>query len=378
MSFGLSPREKLQAWIARRYKLDKAPNPVAILCSWGYALAVNLRNLLYDFELLPVKRISGTVVSVGNIASGGTGKSPIVIELALEAQKQGFKPAVLTRGYNSTIKGAQVALYMNGLLIAKRLATPILRHPDEARMQSVKLGTIPVVVCSDRHFGALWLMVQKDIPKPDYWIIDDGFQHRQLHRDCDLVLMDAARPFGNGYQLPAGLLRETKKAINRRASAVVWTRWNPTIQCMSPVNCMQFFVSFATSIGRFEDGAPFTAEFSPALVVLGVARNSEVIAEIEHQGIAIHSLVAGKDHGYFKRSQIEERLSGCNSVITTEKDFWRDPNIFAQLQRPLFIARLQLSFHKSSRGKFFDSIQAFRAKSPPKQPSADETVSVAN
>jgi len=149
------------------------------------------RNAAYDLGLARVARASVPVVSVGNVTIGGTGKTPLVAWLVERLRAQGHRPAVLMRGYRGD--GAT---------------------NDEARMLG---GT---VVCDpDRVRGAARAVADG----ATCVVLDDGFQHRRLHRDLDLVLVDATRPWGGGAVLPLGTLREGLAAI-RRAHAVIVTR----------------------------------------------------------------------------------------------------------------------------------------------------------
>ena len=167
--------------------------------SLAYSAGTALRRVAYDRGLRRVERLAVPVVSVGNLTVGGTGKTPLVIWLVEQARLAGRRPGVLARGYGRA-KGA--ALNDEGALLAARF-------PD-----------LPQVQDPDRVAGGRRLCAVGDV---DLVILDDGFQHRRLHRDLDLVCVDAREPFDGGLQLPAGDLRESPRAL-RRADAVVLTR----------------------------------------------------------------------------------------------------------------------------------------------------------
>lgn len=165
----------------------------------GYGLAVACRNRLFDSGMRKANRLPRPVISVGNLTAGGTGKTPLVIHLAEHLRSMQALPAVLLRGYKA----------QNGL-------------SDEAQLLRQALGDeVAVVADVDRSRGASQAMQQQ--PNTRVFLLDDGFQHRQTHRDLDLVLVDATCPFGFGYLLPRGLLREPISTL-RRASAVIVTR----------------------------------------------------------------------------------------------------------------------------------------------------------
>ena len=162
-----------------------------------YRLAVAARNAAFDLGLLPSYAAGVPVVSVGNLTTGGTGKTPFVAETVARLAELGRQPAILSRGYRA-LEGAA----NDEKLVLDRLCpgVPHVQQPD--RVAGARLAV---------EGGANVL------------VLDDGFQHRRLRRNLDLVLVDALNPFGYGRLLPRGLLREPLTAI-RRASAVVITR----------------------------------------------------------------------------------------------------------------------------------------------------------
>ncbi len=177
-----------------------------------YGAAVWLRSSLYDRALLPRHRLPCRVVSIGNVTVGGTGKTPFAIFLAGILKNRGFRPCVLSRGYGAA-KTAHAGIVSDGERI-------LARYPetgDEPLLIARSLSGIPVITGADRvltgrealnRFGA------------DVLVLDDAFQHRRLHRDVDIVLVDSGRPFGNGFLLPRGPLREPVGAL-RRADLIV-------------------------------------------------------------------------------------------------------------------------------------------------------------
>jgi len=158
-----------------------------------------LRNRLYDRRILSVVRLDRPVVSVGNLSAGGTGKTPVVLWLAQRLLEMGLRAAVLLRGYRARPGGVsdEEALYLD------RLGEGfIFANPDRVASGRAALARNPSI---------------------DVLLLDDGFQHRRLHRDLDIVLIDATNPFGYGHVHPRGLLREPLSGL-RRAHAVVLTR----------------------------------------------------------------------------------------------------------------------------------------------------------
>jgi tetraacyldisaccharide 4'-kinase len=163
----------------------------------------------------PRVRVDAHVVSIGNLTAGGTGKTPAVIERAQQALQDGHKVAVLTRGYRAASSPTPVA-YSNVPTDGDAVRT----LGDEPLLILRKVPGVVVVKCADRVAGA---HVAIDRFGCDTLILDDGFQYVRLERDENVVLIDATNPFGNGYLLPRGVLREPVEAL-ARATEVMLTR----------------------------------------------------------------------------------------------------------------------------------------------------------
>lgn len=184
------------------------------VASWIYGLGVLGRLGLYRVGVLRRTRLSGRVISVGNITAGGTGKTPFVLLLVGEVRARGLRPAVVLRGYGGKKEG-ETLVVSDG----KAIPRDYPEVGDEALLLARKLPDVPVVMSPDRvrgcqvAFGELAAQVA---------ILDDGFQHLRVERDLDVLLLDRENPFGYGYLLPRGLLREPVGAV-RRADLFVMT-----------------------------------------------------------------------------------------------------------------------------------------------------------
>jgi len=182
-------RTRVEDRLARRGGLIECLRAPAALVG----VATDLRRLAYDLGLFPSARLTVPVISVGNLTAGGTGKTPFVAHIVGELRRRGLRPGVLSRGYGARADGADA---------------------DETRMLAHQLGDVDHVEDPDRIRGGQ-VLVEAGV---DVIVLDDGFQHRRLGRDLDLVLIDATRPWGlpappEGGEpvrafLPRGLLRE--------------------------------------------------------------------------------------------------------------------------------------------------------------------------
>ncbi len=166
--------------------------------SWPYHLATRLRNLAFDCHWTSVHEVSVPVISVGNLTAGGTGKSPMVAWIAKWLLQQNVRVALVSRGYKAK------AGTLN----------------DEARELERQLGDVPHICNPDRVAGARQAIQDHGA---ELIVLDDGFQHRRIHRDLNVLLVDAINPFGYEHLLPRGLLRESMRGLHR-ADVVVLTR----------------------------------------------------------------------------------------------------------------------------------------------------------
>jgi len=187
---------------------------LATMASFFYEGAVRLRNSGYDRGISKIERLSCPVISVGNITAGGTGKTPMVITLAKGLSEKGYRPAVLSRGYGGrNSKGTTVVSDGDRIFAGPEEAG------DEPVLIAESLEGVPVITGKSR-FRAGRLAIGRF--GADLLILDDAFQHRSLHRDVDIVLVNETAPFGNGLMLPRGELREPLRALTR-ADIIVMT-----------------------------------------------------------------------------------------------------------------------------------------------------------
>jgi len=189
--------------------------PVLKLLAGFYTAWMRLRAHLYYKGIRPVHKLPCFVVSVGNLSVGGTGKTPMAVYLATHLTASGYKVVVISRGYRGRFE-ARGGVVSDG----RRILAGVRDSGDEPQILARLLKGTPVIVGSNRHLAGQRAIQQF---KPDVIVLDDAFQHMQLHRDLDIVLLDCKKPFGNGYTLPAGELREPPRALGR-SHATILTR----------------------------------------------------------------------------------------------------------------------------------------------------------
>src|SRR6266850_1285637 len=276
--------------------------------SLPYGLFVRVRAWLYASGWLKQKRLRGTVVSVGNLTVGGTGKTPMVIWLAEKFLSDGKRVAILSRGY----QGA------NGT-------------SDEIELMKFRLqGRVAFGVDKNRFAEGQRLESQQPI---DVFLLDDGFQHLQLARDLDILLMDASRRLAGEALLPAGRLREPLSAMSR-ANILVFTRTENIPEAVDEIQKLNQFPVFAAAtqlVGFRRLGGEVsllsTSEIGtgPFFAFCGLGNPNAFFRDLHNWGLAVCGQMTFPDHHRYTEKdvlQIQQgaKRAGANAFVTTEKD----------------------------------------------------------
>lgn len=280
---------------------------------------MSVRNVLYDRGWLKVRHLHRPVISVGNLTLGGTGKTPMVICLARKLMARGLKVCVLSRGYGGTLS-ATGGMVSDGVRL---LASPS-EAGDEPYLMASTVPGLMVVVGADRHAAGLMALERL---QPDLFILDDGFQHRRLARDLDIVLLDAERPYGNGRVFPAGLLREPLSSLSR-AQLVIASRWRegiPLPQLPLPVCAASHLPGPVTPLGG--GPASLLKEYQGAKVAAfaGIAHPAAFFSMLGKEGIELQGTLTFPDHVPYGSTEITalrrlEEETGAEVLLTTAKD----------------------------------------------------------
>jgi tetraacyldisaccharide 4'-kinase len=280
-----------------------------------YWLGVQTRNGLYSVGWKTTQTLNQFVVSIGNLTVGGTGKTPTVVWVAQELQKRGFKIAVLSRGYNR--KGNQP------LVLTANFPGNVVDFGDEPAMMARLFG-LTVAVSNPRYKGALETIKNSVV---DVFILDDGFQHRQLARDVDVVLLGADSA---GWVLPSGPFREPKGAIGRADLLLItgakdkWgrvvskaKRWLVFDGGLEPVALVGF------ESRRWKE-YPLTLLAGRKIVAVTGIANPEPFYRIIHEweGEIVDVLEFADHHRYSSQDwqKINRAARNADLIITTEKD----------------------------------------------------------
>ena len=313
--------ERLQAGI---------PRPVLRFLSWPFGLAVCGRNKLFDRKILRTRSAGVPVISVGNITAGGTGKTPVAEFVARHCLKRGAKVAIISRGYKRESRG--VLIVSDGRSIFVNAAG----GGDEPVQIARRLPEACVVV-GERRVDAARVAVER--LGAEMIVLDDGFQHRYLHRDLDIVVIDARRFDDRDLLLPAGRRREPWSGI-KRADVVAFTKVNgPSEMGHAAVSRLRRWydgptVLFRTTLERIRRAPDDTVVIheqirsTPLLAFSGIADHDGFVEDLGAVGFTVRCERRFPDHHTYSLGDVQsliETLShaGAEAFMTTEKDAMR-------------------------------------------------------
>ncbi|MGQ0762345.1 MAG: tetraacyldisaccharide 4'-kinase [Acidobacteriota bacterium] len=293
-----------------------------------YGAAVNIRAALYRNGIFKTQTVGVPVISVGNITTGGTGKTPLVEWIAGRLAERGDRVCVLTRGYRRANPAERVVVSDGEQIVAD-----IEQSGDEAMMLARSLGGKAAVVCeANRVAGARWAIENLD---PDVLILDDGFQHVRIARDLDIVTLDATNPWGNNRLLPAGILREPIDSL-RRADCIIVTRSGEAIEAglqerirqatEAPTVPSTTVISRITSLGSAELEADREAlGVPPVAAFCGIGNPNAFFQQLRAEGFDLRHTEVFRDHYKYSQTDIDRLTqratdAGAHALITTAKD----------------------------------------------------------
>jgi tetraacyldisaccharide 4'-kinase len=306
-----------------------------------YGTGVRIRSRLYDRGMIQADVLPRPVISIGNITVGGTGKTPLTIHIARHLLEKGCSPVILSRGYGGSAS-AEGGVACDGRTVLMDAA----RAGDEPVMMAQALGRVPVMVGRNRFRSGQDALNRFS---PDLFILDDGFQHRKLSRNLNILLMDSTNPFGNGFLLPRGALREPPESV-LRADAVVLTRSDDRDGAIRRFRAAATGVGIGTEVmnlpvftcsripeirGVVEAGGHILRQFSPPEIggdglfaFSGIARNDDFRKGLGESGFTVAGWADFPDHHPFGPDDMakivaEARSAGAAMLATTEKDWVR-------------------------------------------------------
>ena len=305
-----------------------------------YCSVVSARNLLYDKRVLPIHRPSVPIISVGNLTLGGTGKSPMVVWLCKFFLEKNLRPGLISRGYGGGRGGGTHHGNDEFMEMSHRLPNiPHLQHPKRAEAIQKLLQTEQV----------------------DLIILDDAFQHRQVERNIDIVLLDATAPFGFGHVFPRGTLREPLGSL-KRADIALLTRSNlateaerqkirEQVLAINPNITWGETIHMPTSLVSLESLCDESIEMirgRSALAFCGIGNPSAFQKTLEQCGVRVEKLIPFPDHYRYTSGDARELVQaakelGTELLLCTMKDLVKlNRSDFSEF--PLYALAIEIQF----------------------------------
>lgn len=339
----------------------------ALPIAWLFGLSISIRNWLYSKGFLKGYSFDLPVISIGNLSTGGTGKSPTTLYLT-KLLKEDFKTAILSKGYKRKTKG---------LILANQNSTAF-DVGDEPLLFKKKHPNITVAVRESRAEGIPELLMKK--PQLEVILLDDAFQHRSLKPGLNILLSDYFQPFYEDYLLPVGDLREWKSAY-KRADLIIITKCPPglkqaekqaIIQKIKPYNHQKIYFS------HLEYGYPYLFGLPTQTTSYQLDMHVLLLTGIANPA-SLEDYVLGKvasvyrqyypDHHYYSLQDLSDILQSFNNIesknkiiVTTEKDAmrlnlheaWRNKH-----RLPIYVQPVEIAFEGQTKTAFNTNIRSF-------------------
>ncbi len=294
---------------------DKNAKSIFLLdfASFFYGIGSGFKNLLYDKNILKPKKVDAFVISVGNITTGGVGKTPVVSEIAKYLTAKGEKTAIVSRGYGGKLNNKNINVISDG---DKIYYDAKMAGDEPFWLAQNSKGTV-VITCKNRYAGTKYAVENFGITKI---ILDDGFQHRKLHRELDIVLVDSKMGFGNEKLLPAGPLREGVEAFKRIDRLIVVSKDIDHSRAEKLAKILSKKMGISTSVCRTEPDCVYNiktgdklAKGTEVTALCAIGQPEQFYAFLKDYNII--QTISFDDHHVYDETEIPQGI-----IITTEKD----------------------------------------------------------
>lgn len=298
---------------------------------WLYRAIVAIRNFCYDHGIFKNTKLPVFVISIGNLSMGGTGKTPLTISLAKALRDQGWKAVIVARGYRR--EKSCLVVVSDG----EQILADIAEAGDEPLLMAQACEGVPVVV-DRKKLNAARAAVERFAP--DVILVDDGFQHRQLHRDIDIVMLDATAPLRNAWSLPGIAMREPPAAL-RRADFIIINESNQgdDLPPQPLFEQSRRYTGVAIFSGKLQAtswrellpnkrGKTLPLDIvkdQPVLLVSGIARPERFRRLAEAHGARVQGELTFGDHHRYGEKDVRLVATACQTcgaryILTTAKD----------------------------------------------------------
>ena len=331
--------------------------------SWIYKFITCFRNLLFNYIKICTSSVPCMVISVGNITTGGTGKTPLTIFLASSLRDKGYTVAILSRGYLRNTSGTVLVSKGNGPICSWE------ECGDEAYMIANHTSSLPIVVDNKRIRGAKYLLTMFS---PDIIVLDDGFQHRSISRDLDILLINGSDKLDDHRLLPLGKLRESWHNA-KRSDILIITKRNPAINIAEKIKYLNK-PTFRTKSKNYISNAcnvviDSVEKNENVFVFSGIADPSTFLTEVKDYGFSIVGFKTYPDHYRYRKKDMaslnrKAKESGADFMITTDKDWVKIINFEPSYK----ILAMGISVELENNAEFFKLVESkSKSVTSPKQ-----------
>lgn len=285
-------------------------------CSIFYGIGSGFKNLLYDKNIIKPKKVDAFVISVGNFTTGGVGKTPVVAEIAKYFVEKGERVAIISRGYGGKLNNKEVHVISDGINLYYKADMA----GDEPYWLAVNLNMCAVLTCSNRYKAAEYAIKELGVTKI---ILDDGFQHRKMARDVDIVLVDSEKMFGNENLLPAGPLREGMEGFKRVSELVIVSKNVDHTRAEKIAKIMQKKQGIKTTVCKIKPDYAYNIisgehlQNGAEIIALSAIGQPEQFYKFLEKDYNIKEKITFDDHHQY----IEDDIANiAGTIVTTEKD----------------------------------------------------------
>ena len=311
-----------------------------------YNALSGIRNKLYDAKLLPSYTSKSFVISVGNITTGGVGKTPLTLEIAKYYLSLNKKVAILSRGYGAKLSNKEPNLISDG---SGALYTAAMAGDEPVWLADNAKGAY-VVTCASR------IKAEKFIKKkynPDIIILDDGFQHRKMNRDLDIMLVDAKNKFGNKHVLPAGPLRESLKNIDRADKVIIVNKNFDSKHALKYCDYMKKKYEKPTYLCNIRPDYAYniltgeTLEKNKKIMAFSAIGQPEGFYEFLKNDYKLTAVLEFDDHHIYEHDDISRIIhfaqeENIDCIVTTEKDSVKLIDVIKDVELPVKFYALKI------------------------------------
>ncbi len=316
------------------------------IISYFYGLVINLRNVAYDCGWFKIQKASFPVISIGNISLGGSGKTTLAMWCAQILKENKRKPCVVSRGYRRQSSKCDIKIVSNG----KEILANVEEAGDEPMLMAKKLKDVPIIVARDRRLGAQIALTQLEV---NCAILDDGFQHRKLDRDLDIICLEPSL-LEAPYLFPRGPLREKFSSLDRADFIAIKDGNEKMVEDFEKI----FSYKMITPIGFFsyknsglknlKNNETISIEFLKNKNVLsfsGLANPQNFENQLQRCGANLVGTERFPDHHTYKDKELnflKEKSEKWKAIlVTTEKDSVKLP-----LKFPAYVLEIEIDWKK--------------------------------